>query len=78
MFDALQSERTAQAGLLHRYEDSEAGTQSVLAPPYAIDGQRMPVRMPPPHMGEHTEQVFKELLQLDDGAIADLRSRGVI
>ena len=78
MFEALQSERTAQAGLLHRYEDSEAGVQSVLAPPYAIDGQRMPVRMPPPHMGEHTEQVFKELLQLDDDAIADLRSRGVI
>lgn len=78
MFEALQSQRTAQAGLLHRYEDSEAGTQAVLAPPYAIDGQRMPVRMPPPHMGEHTQEVFKELLQLDDAQLADLRARGVI
>ncbi|MBO4123175.1 CoA transferase [Cupriavidus gilardii] len=78
MFEALQSQRTAQAGLLHRYEDSEAGTQAVLAPPYAIDGQRMPVRMPPPHMGEHTQEVFRELLQLDDAQLADLRARGVI
>ncbi|TWG88664.1 crotonobetainyl-CoA:carnitine CoA-transferase CaiB-like acyl-CoA transferase [Cupriavidus gilardii J11] len=78
MLDALQSRRTAQAGLLHRYEDSEAGPQSVLAPPYAMDGHRMPVRMPPPHMGEHTDAVLKELLRLDDDAIADLRSRGVI
>lgn len=78
MFEALQSQRTAQAGLLHRYEDSEAGTQAVLAPPYAIDGQRMPVRMPPPHMGEHTQEVFQELLQLDDAQLADLRARGVI
>jgi crotonobetainyl-CoA:carnitine CoA-transferase CaiB-like acyl-CoA transferase len=78
MLDALQSERTAQAGLLHRFEDSEAGAQAVLAPPYALDGQRLPVRMPPPHMGEHTHEVFKELLKLDDSAIADLQSRGVI
>ncbi|MBY4945098.1 CoA transferase [Cupriavidus respiraculi] len=78
MFDALQSTRTAQAGLLHRYEDSEAGAQSVLAPPYAMDGQRMPVRRPPPHMGEHTREVLTELLALDDGQIAALQSRGVI
>lgn len=78
MFDALQSTRTAQAGLLHRYEDSEAGAQSVLAPPYAMDGQRMPVRRPPPHMGEHTREVLTELLALDDGQIAALHSRGVI
>ncbi|CAG9173355.1 CaiB/BaiF CoA transferase family protein [Cupriavidus pampae] len=78
MLEALQSERTAQAGLLHRFEDSEAGAQAVLAPPYAMDGERMPVRMPPPHMGEHTREVFRELLQLDDDAIAALRADGVI
>lgn len=78
MYEALNSERTAAAGLLHRFEDSEAGTQAVLAPPYAMDGERMPVRMPPPHLGEHTQTVLKELLDLDDNAVSDLRSRGVI
>ncbi|MBY4897167.1 CaiB/BaiF CoA-transferase family protein [Cupriavidus sp. AU9028] len=78
LFEALTSERTAAAGLLHRFEDSEAGTQAVLAPPYAMDGQRMPVRMPPPHLGEHTQTVLKELLGLDDKAVSDLRANGVI
>ncbi|MDT6963162.1 CoA transferase [Cupriavidus sp. SZY C1] len=78
MLDALQSERTAQAGLLHRFDDSEAGPQAVLAPPYAMDGQRMPVRLPPPHMGQHTHEVFRERLALDDAAIAGLHARGVI
>lgn len=78
MLDALQSQRTADAGLLHHFEDTEAGAQAVLAPPYAMDGQRLPVRRPPPHMGEHTTEIFKEVLQLDDNAIAGLRSRGVI
>jgi len=78
MLDALQSQRTADAGLLHHFHDTEAGAQAVLAPPYAMDGQRLPVRRPPPHMGEHTTEIFKEVLQLDDNAIAGLRSRGVI
>ena len=33
LFEALNSQRTADAGLLHRFEDSEAGSQSVLARP---------------------------------------------
>lgn len=78
MLDALQSERTAQAGLLHRYDDAEAGTQAVLAPPYAMDGQRLPVRRPPPHLGEHTHSVLQELLQLDTAALAALQENGVI
>lgn len=78
MLDALQSKRTAQAGLLHRYDDAEAGTQAVLAPPYAMDGQRLPVRRPPPHLGEHTHSVLQELLQLDTAALAALQENGVI
>ena len=48
MYDALTSERTRRAGLLHEFEDPEAGRQAVLAPPYAIDGERLAVRHPPP------------------------------
>ncbi|RRD67006.1 CoA transferase [Comamonadaceae bacterium OH2310_COT-174] len=78
MLQALQSERTAQAGLLHHYEDPEAGMQAVLAPPYAMDGQRAPVRHPPPHLGEHTDSVLQELLKLDASALAALRENGVV
>lgn len=78
MLDALQSERTAQAGLLHHFEDREAGLQAVLAPPYAMDGQRMPVRRTPPHLGEHTHDVLQEMLALDASALEALHADGVI
>jgi len=78
LFDALNSERTAQAGLLHHFEDSEAGAQSVLAPPYALDGERLPVRRPPPHLGQHTDEVLCERLGLDAGARERLRVAGAI
>ena len=35
-------------------------------------------RLPPPVLGEHTEQVLKERLGLDDAKLADLRAKGVI
>ena len=78
LLDALQSERTASAGLLHRFDDSEAGAQSVLAPPYAMDGERLPVRLPPPHLGEHTDAVLGEQLGLGADAIAALRAQNII
>lgn len=78
MLEALQSERTAQAGLLHQFQDSEAGTQAVLAPPYAMDGQRLPVRRAPPHLGEHTDSVLQEMLQLTPDTLNELHAAGVI
>ncbi|NMM75816.1 CaiB/BaiF CoA-transferase family protein [Acidovorax sp. SRB_24] len=78
LLDALQSERTESAGLLHRFEDSEAGAQAVLAPPYAMDGERLAVRMPPPHLGEHTDAVLSEQLCLAPDAIAALRAQNII
>jgi len=78
MHEALTSERTRQAGLLHPFVDDEAGEQSVLAPPYVMDDARLPVRRPPPHLGEHTDEVLRDLLAMDDRAIAALRAQQVI
>ncbi|MEH3085761.1 MAG: CaiB/BaiF CoA-transferase family protein [Xylophilus ampelinus] len=65
MHEALNSSRAASAGLLHRFEDAEAGAQTVLSPPYAMDGERMPVRRPPPHLGEHSDEILRELEALE-------------
>ncbi len=78
LLEALQSERTHEAGLLHHFDDSEAGPQAVLAPPYAMDGQRLPVRRPPPHLGQHTHEVLHELLGMAPEAVAALRQQQVI
>jgi crotonobetainyl-CoA:carnitine CoA-transferase CaiB-like acyl-CoA transferase len=45
--------------------------------PLAIDGQRLPVRTPPPSRGEHTRALLAEL-GYDDNAVAALLADGVV
>jgi crotonobetainyl-CoA:carnitine CoA-transferase CaiB-like acyl-CoA transferase len=78
MYEALTSQRTSQAKLLHHFDDSQAGQQTVLAPPYVMDGERTPVRRPPPHLGQHTDEVLREVLAMDEQAIAAARAQQAI
>jgi len=78
MYEALTSPRTAQANLLHHFDDPKAGQQTVLAPPYVMDGERTPVRRPPPHLGQHTDEVLREVLAMDGQAIAAARAQQAI
>ena len=46
--------------------------------PAHIDGEGYGARGPAPHIGEHTDEVLRELLGYDDAKIAELRAAGVI
>lgn len=49
-----------------------------LAPtPMRVDGQRLPLRSPPPRFGGHTDEVLREA-GLEAGEIAQLRAEGAI
>lgn len=39
-----------------------AGRVKQVAPPIRLDGQRLPIRRPPPLLGEHTDEVLEEVL----------------
>lgn len=78
LLEALQSQRTAEAGLLAELPNPETGRVQVLAPPYRFDGQRMPVRAAPPLLAQDTERVLGDLLGMDAQAIAALRQGGVL
>jgi crotonobetainyl-CoA:carnitine CoA-transferase CaiB-like acyl-CoA transferase len=78
LYEALQSERTAQTQVWHEFNDAQAGQQAVHAPPYIIDGARSGVRHPPPHLGEHTAQVLRELLGMSDAQLETLGNKSVI
>ena len=78
LLEALNSERVASGGLVTRQPHPVAGSTPVLAPPYRLDGQRLPVRRGPPVLGEGTQEVLTGLLGLDEAHVAALRSRGVI
>jgi crotonobetainyl-CoA:carnitine CoA-transferase CaiB-like acyl-CoA transferase len=50
----------------------------LIANPIRFSETPIEYRMPPPTLGQHTEQVLKELLGLGATEIADLRARGAI
>jgi crotonobetainyl-CoA:carnitine CoA-transferase CaiB-like acyl-CoA transferase len=55
-----------------------AGTVKMTAPPVRMSETPGSVRTPAPLVGEHTEQVLRERLALNDEAISRLRAQGVI
>jgi crotonobetainyl-CoA:carnitine CoA-transferase CaiB-like acyl-CoA transferase len=46
--------------------------------PIRMSGKEFGVRLAPPMVGEHTEEILAEVLGYDNETVADLRDRGVI
>ncbi|AIJ48639.1 CoA transferase [Comamonas testosteroni TK102] len=78
LHEALTSERTRRSGLLRDMPHPVAGTTPVFAPPYRLDGQRLPIRHAPPTLGEGTREVLQRLLTLNDAQLQDLQAKGVL
>ncbi|MDR0274029.1 MAG: CoA transferase [Burkholderiaceae bacterium] len=78
LLEALQSPRAQQASLVTRQPLPGGGDMPVLAPPYRFDGERAPVRHPPPALGQNTEQLLGGLLGLTPQQIAALKAEGVV
>jgi crotonobetainyl-CoA:carnitine CoA-transferase CaiB-like acyl-CoA transferase len=59
------------------FEHPRAGTVRVLSHPVRYDGEAPPLRILPPELGEHTEEVLSEL-GYDPGEIDNLKAEGVV
>lgn len=62
LHEALTSRRATEDGLVTQQPHPDAGSTHVLAPPYRMDGQRLPIRMAPPQLGADRDAVLKEWL----------------
>jgi len=62
LHEALTSQRTQEGGLVTEHPHPVAGSTQVLAPPYRIDGERLPVRLPPPQLGADRDTVLRDWL----------------
>jgi crotonobetainyl-CoA:carnitine CoA-transferase CaiB-like acyl-CoA transferase len=51
----FEDEHLLGSGMLREVEHPTAGTLRMLASPVLIDGERPPVRRPPPTLGQHDE-----------------------
>ena len=55
--EALADEHLASTDMLQEIEHPLAGVLEMLASPVLVDGERPPIRRPPPTLGEHSEEV---------------------
>lgn len=78
LHEALTSERTRQGGLLQELPHPVAGSTHVFAPPYRLDGERLPIRNAPPTLGEGTREVLQKLLQMSEHELQNLQAKGVL
>ena len=65
-------------GMRIELEPSLAGKVPLIASPMKFSGTPLEHKAPPPTLGQHTDEVLRGLLRMDDAAIAKLRADGVI
>ncbi len=78
LHEALTSERTRLGGLLRDMPHPVSNSTPVFAPPYRLDGQRLPIRNAPPTLGEGTRDVLRRLLSMSDERLRELCAKGVL
>jgi crotonobetainyl-CoA:carnitine CoA-transferase CaiB-like acyl-CoA transferase len=55
-----------------------AGKVPLIASPMKFSGTPLEFKQPPPVLGQHTDEVLRERLRLDDATIARLRADGIV
>ena len=55
--DVFSDEHVLSSGILQTVEHPAAGVLEMLAPPVLVEGERPPIRRPPPTLGQHTEEL---------------------
>ena len=69
----------ARGAVLEMPHSSDSGVAvKVVANPVRLSATPVDYRIAPPLLGEHTEEVLRELLGLDAPAVAELRAKGVV
>jgi CoA:oxalate CoA-transferase len=75
--ELLNDVQLRSRGFLTDHE-TEAGVVALPNSPMRYEGSALRKLSPPPELGEHSAEVLKEFLGLDDAAIAKLRRDGVL
>ena len=78
MSDIFSDPHVLHRQMLLEVEHPKAGKVKQIGFPIKLSEMPCAIRLPPPLLGEHTEEVLKELLGYTDEQIARLRAEGVI
>ncbi|WP_268928581.1 CoA transferase [Microbacterium sp. KUDC0406] len=71
--EALQDPQTAHNGMILEFEDQDGRTVRTIAPPITLSDVPALVRHAPPRLGEHSEEILREL-GYDDARISTMKT----
>ena len=71
-------EQIAARGMKVTVRDTDGKPIDLAGAPFHIEGATLPSPLMPPRLGEHTEQILRDLLGLEAARIEQLRTRKVI
>jgi crotonobetainyl-CoA:carnitine CoA-transferase CaiB-like acyl-CoA transferase len=77
MAQLLEHPHTRASGVIVEYDHASAGRLKAVGHPVLINGEQRHAGMPPPVLGQHTDDVLSEL-GLSAASIDQLRSAGVV
>jgi succinate--hydroxymethylglutarate CoA-transferase len=75
---ALAASQTAARSMVETVEHSTAGEVKMLGIPMKFSGTPASVRCAPPTLGQHSDEVLRDMLGYDAARIAALRANGVV
>ncbi len=76
--EAMESPEVIEAGLLQTLNHPTAGDIRLMRSPMKLANTEQKPDRPPPLLGQHTDEVLRDVLHANDETLANLRSDGVI
>jgi len=76
--EVFENEQVIARGIQLNVPHPTAGSMKLVASPMRLSKTPVTVRMPPPLLGEHTEEILGATLHYTHEQIAQLRSKGII
>jgi formyl-CoA transferase len=76
--EVFDNEQVKARGIKIHVPHPTTGTMKLVASPMRLSETPVEIRMAPPTLGQHTNEILQERLSLDAEAIAKLQEKGVI
>ncbi|BDX21462.1 hypothetical protein TUM22923_07830 [Polynucleobacter sp. TUM22923] len=76
--EVFENEQVLARGVQIDVPHPTAGTMKLVASPMRLSETPVEVRLAPPTLGQHTDEILRERLQLDEAGIAALHAKGIV